>query len=294
MAFKSDDFECSEILGNRVRRLNTTIIINEDIPSASSKWERWYLLRSDAHHDNAHCVKELEKEHLDEAKSKNAIICDFGDLFCVMQGKYDPRKDARQLSEDQHGREDYLNSILESAYKFYKPYKDNFLMLSPGNHETNITKRCGVDLTKLLAKELDAYSQTYSGWIKFAFNRGKFTVSKNLWYHHGYGGGGIMSFGTLNTRRQASYLPDADIMVSGHTHDSYYLEMGREKLNQHGRITRSTLTSIRCPGYKDETSCKEGWATERGHAPKPLGAWWLKFRYSEKKGIKMSVIKAGE
>ena len=285
------DYEESEKMGVKIKRTKSTLLLYDKITSI--KYERWILLRSDAHHDNAHCRRDIEKEHLEEAKKKNALICDFGDLFCVMQGKYDPRKDARQLADDQAGREDYLNSVMEEATKFYSPYKDNFLMLSPGNHETNITKRCGVDLTKLLAKELNTNAQTYSGWIKFMFQFGAYRSSKNLWYHHGYGGGGIMSFGTLHTRRQASYLPDADIMVNGHNHDSYYLEMGRERLNHHGIITRDTMTAIRCPGYKDETTCKEGWATEKGHAPKPLGAWWLRFRYNGK-AVKMSVIKADE
>ena len=288
------EYEHAEKMGVKIRRLKTTLLLNEEIQNGD-KWERWYLLRSDAHHDNAHCRRDIEKRHLQEAKKKNALICDFGDLFCVMQGKYDPRKDARQLADDQGSREDYLNSVMEEDTKFYTPYKDNFLMLSPGNHETNITKRCGVDLTKMLAKDLGAFSQTYSGWIKFLFNtKNGWCASKNLWYHHGYGGGGIMSFGTLNVRRQASYLPDADIMVNGHTHDSYYLEMGREKLNHHGVITRNTLTALRCPGYKDETLCKEGWATEKGHAPKPLGAWWLRFKYSNSRGLRMTVIKADE
>ncbi len=285
-------YDFSEKQGLKIKRLNTTLLLNDQI---TRKYERWFLLRSDAHHDNAHCRRDLEKEHLDEAKKRNALIFDFGDLFCVMQGKYDPRKDARQLSQESQGREDYLNSVMEEAAEFYKPYKDNFLMLSPGNHETNILKRCGVDLTKLLAKELDAYSQTYSGWVKFLFSRNTFRTSKTMWYHHGYGGGGLMSFGTLATRRQASYLPDADIMVNGHTHDSYFLEMGREKLDHFGKIKRSTLLAVRCPGYKDETSCKEGWATERGHAPKPLGAWWLRFYFdSKRETVRASVIKADE
>jgi hypothetical protein len=284
-------FEEVTKLGLKIKRSKSTLLVYEEIPS--EKWERWVLLRSDAHHDNAHCRRDIEKEHLDEAKKKKALICDFGDLFCVMQGKYDPRKDARQLTDDQASREDYLNSVMEEANKFYGPYKENFLMLSPGNHETNITKRCGVDLTKLLAKELDASAMTYSGWIKFMFSRGNYRTSKTLWYHHGHGGGGMMSFGTLNTRRQASYLPDADIMVNGHTHDSYYLEMARERLNHHNIITRDVVKAIRCPGYKDETTCKEGWATERGHPPKPLGAWWLKFKYG-RRGLKCTVIKADE
>ena len=35
-------------------------------------WEQWFLLRSDAHHDNKYCRQDIEKAHLEEAKAKNA------------------------------------------------------------------------------------------------------------------------------------------------------------------------------------------------------------------------------
>lgn len=55
-------------------------------------WEQWILLTSDWHFDNAHCDLTLLKRDFDEAKRRNAPIMAFGDLFCLMQGRYDPRR----------------------------------------------------------------------------------------------------------------------------------------------------------------------------------------------------------
>jgi hypothetical protein len=44
-------------------------------------WEKFFLLRSDSHHDNALCDHALEKRHLDMAVERGAGIFDFGDLF---------------------------------------------------------------------------------------------------------------------------------------------------------------------------------------------------------------------
>jgi hypothetical protein len=40
----------------------------------------------------------MEKRHLELARKRNAVIIDGGDLFCAMQGKYDPRSDKRDLN----------------------------------------------------------------------------------------------------------------------------------------------------------------------------------------------------
>ena len=58
---------------------------------ASTSEDFWVLLTSDRHHDNPHCNQELEKKHLDQAVEREAVIIDYGDLFCAMQGKYDRR-----------------------------------------------------------------------------------------------------------------------------------------------------------------------------------------------------------
>jgi hypothetical protein len=244
-------------------------------------WSQSFLLRSDAHHDNAHCDHTLELLHLDEAVERGAGVLDIGDLHCAMQGKWDRRADTSQCRpEQQDGR--YLDSLVECAADFYEPFADRWLLMTPGNHETSILKRHETDLTERTAERLRAAGSpvvcgTYSGFIRFIANLGgNKTVSRVLWYTHGSGGGGPMSHGVLNTRRRQSYLPDADIIWSGHTHDSWSVRLAKASLTG-GSVRIDDVHHVSTPGYKDEWSPLEGWHIERGAPPKPVGAAWLTF-----------------
>jgi len=50
------------------------------------------LLISDAHWDNPKCDRDLLRDHLEKAKEIGADILLNGDTFCMMGGKYDPRR----------------------------------------------------------------------------------------------------------------------------------------------------------------------------------------------------------
>lgn len=240
------------------------------------RWEGWILLRSDAHHDNAKADHKLEKAHLDEAIARNALILDCGDLFCGMQGKFDPRGSRCALTATQAQRNDYLNVIFEEAAEFYRPYKDHWGMLSHGNHETSLLNRAGVDLTKLLADKLDTIHLSYGGFIKLQFNRGRMQQSRLIAFHHGFGGGGAVTRGVNQSARRAEWYPDADVVWSGHVHESWVLSRPSMRLNQRNQIIRKNTVHVCTPGYKDEHSPQAGWAVEKGLSPKPLGAAWLR------------------
>lgn len=263
-----------------------------DVPSRSvltlkfdkikSGWEQYVLLRADAHHDNIHCNRALEKEHLEEAKDRNAVIADFGDLFCAMQGKYDPRSSMDDIRSEDVGQ-DYLDLIVKHAAEFYGPYAKNFALIGKGNHELNIRKRHGTDLTSNLVHRLNSNHSGnvqiggVGGWIRFLF-KGHRAYSVNLKYHHGAGGGGPVTRGVIQTARQAVYLPDADIVVNGHTHDGWILSRARERLSERGQISKDLLWFGRTPGYKDEYSDGfEGFHNEQWRDPRPQGALWLRF-----------------
>ena len=63
-------------------------------------WEQWFLLMSDNHHDSIYCNRDLETEHLEEAKRRNARVFIFGDFFDAMQGRFDPRRSMDELRKD--------------------------------------------------------------------------------------------------------------------------------------------------------------------------------------------------
>ena len=250
---------------------------------AASGWEQWVMLSADRHHDNVYCNRRFEKQQLEKAKERDAIILDFGDLFCAMQGKYDPRSSMDDIRAEDVGT-DYLDRIVKHAARDYAPFAKNWYLIGKGNHETNITKRHGTDLTSNLVHRLNAdhgascHVGGYGGWVRFmvTINKTK-RRSLKLKYHHGAGGGGPVTRGVIQTNRQAVYLPDADIVVNGHTHDSWYVPLARERIGSTGKVYHDLIRFVRVPGYKDEyANGAGGFHIEKWRAPKPIGCAWLR------------------
>lgn len=252
--------------------------------------EHWILLRSDAHHDNPHCNWDLEKKHLDEALERNAGIVDGGDLFCAMQGAWDPRK-SKSCLRPEHQRSDYLDAIVTTAADFYQPYAKNIVCLGQGNHETSILKRHESNLTERLAQALRDRTGAlvpvtgYTGWLKFQFMVGnRVQTARTLWHCHGYGGGGPVTVDNIQAQRQNAYVEGADIMFSGHTHDRWAREFCKVGLTQDGEVFQRSLWYVKSASYKnDYNEGGGGWHVETGKPPKPLGAWWLKMTYYKEK-----------
>lgn len=262
------------------RTFPTVVTVKMDVTAG---WDQWFLLRSDAHHDNLHADRRLEQRHLEQAKERGAGILDFGDLFCAMQGRWDKRADQSQLREELRGTL-YTDKLVEEAAKFYTPFADRWILLARGNHEGSIIQRHQTDLTERLAASLRMSPEgsvvqagTFQGWVRFCFSvNATRRYTTNLRYTHGYGGGGPVTKDTIQANRQMAFLDNADIIVSGHTHDSWHVLSESEGLN-HGRPERRTIDLIKCGGYKDEYTDGHGWAVEKGMPPKPLGGWWLRF-----------------
>ncbi len=280
----------THLLGNRVKNGNLDVISESRnvhtvrFGRVTSGWTRWIMIASDVHIDNKKCNRVLLKKHLDLAKERNALICVFGDLFCAMQGKYDPRKSMDDIRpEDVHAN--YLDKIIEHAAEFLKPYAAQFLVLGYGNHETSILDRHNISLLDRLVTLLnkdgaDVRVGGFGGWIRFmASPRGAHTgESVRLRYFHGSGAGSApVTRGVIDTSRQAVYLNGCEIVCNGHNHEAYHVPITTEALTGHGQQKRGIMHFIRTPGYKDDwNKGAGGWSVEKGHPPKPMGCAWIK------------------
>jgi glycine cleavage system H lipoate-binding protein len=81
----------------------------------------------------------------------------------------------------------------------------------------------------------------------------------------------------IQRARQQQYV-DADIYVSGHTHDQFTTPDMRVGITQAGRIETRRTTYVKLPSYKDEYKQGQGgYHVEKGRPPKPVGAMWLRF-----------------
>lgn len=261
-------------------------VVTVTMEPTSQGWEQLFLFRSDAHHDNLHCDHAMEKRHLDMALERGAGILDFGDLFCAMQGKWDKRSDQDQMRPELTGNK-YLDRLVDYNSKFYAPYAKNWILLSPGNHESSIVRHHQTDLTERLRERMTASGAqhvevgSYAGWVRFQFKRGRHSIRKVLRYTHGYGGGGPVTRDVIQSARQAVYLGGADLVVSGHTHDAWEMPIMRERLDHLGQTKLEEMIFLKIPGYKDEFSSGQGWAVEKGMPPKPKGAFWVRFIWKQ-------------
>jgi predicted phosphodiesterase len=256
------------------------------VPSAYADWEQSFLLMGDVHWDNPHCQRDLLTKHLNQAKERGAGIIDCGDFFCAMQGKYDKRSSKSDIRpEHQYGN--YLDRLVDTAADFLEPYKQNLLVLGRGNHESSIKNRHETDLTDRLCTVLRTRGSGvqpggYCGWVRFMFDQNRARASRRLWYAHGWGGGGPVTINTIQAANRMPMMVDgADVILTGHVHEAWVAEKVRTKLNDAGRVEQRTLYIVQTPTYKEEYGDgRGGWHVETGKPPKPLGAWWLKWRWS--------------
>jgi hypothetical protein len=251
--------------------------------------EQWFLLQSDVHWDNPKCDRKKLKRHLDLALKRNAPVLDFGDFFCAMQGKYDRRSSKKDIRAE-HQNNNYLDSLVNTASQYLKPYNKIITIRGVGNHESAIHKNHETDLNDRLAEIIRsnggiARRGGYSGYIRFHIsNNGRRNNSLKLWYFHGSGGGGPVTRGVIQTARQAVYVSDADIVATGHVHESWQLAVQRIRLNISDEIVHERQTHVKIAGYKEEYEDGHGgWHIETGKPPKPTGAWWLRI-YQPKNG----------
>ena len=247
-----------------------------------SGMEQWVCLMSDNHFDSVYCDRDLQTAHLEEAKKRDAVIIMTGDWYDAMQGRFDPRRSMAELREE-YRREDYYDYVVNDSAAYLTPYRDNIVLMADGNHELSVLKAANTNLMdRLVGKLRDQGAKTvhggYGGWVRFMIEMGGIPQgSIKLKYFHGSGGEAPVTRGVIQTARQAVYLPDADIVVNGHSHNSYYVPIARERISGKGRQFFDVQHHVRVPGYKQSYGDGSGgWDVTRGGVPKPLGCVWLK------------------
>lgn len=261
-------------------------------PDLSKGKDAWYLLSADWHWDNPKCDRDLLKKHLDQAKERNAGVLVFGDLFCLMQGKYDGRRMKGDVRPE-HNNATYIDSVIDTFAEWIEPYKANMALVTYGNHETSILKHLETDVLQRMSAQTKIPLGKYDGWVRIVpsiipqnGNNPKNGYVTNIYYHHGSGsGGGIVTKGVIQTNRRNSYIDGADIMVSGHIHEAWLMETPKESITSHGTIERKAVMHVQTGTYKEEFT-GSGWHVERGAPPKPLGSWWLRMYWDRVDEVK--------
>ena len=250
---------------------------------------------SDLHWDNPHCDRELLKKHLDKCMEEDRKVIINGDMFCLMQGKYDPRRSKKNIRPE-HNKANYLDAVIQDAVDWFAPYKDILWLVGYGNHETAILKNVETDP---LQRFVDLYNHTaegqlsiggYGGWITIRqrpYKTSQRCVITTIYYYHGSGGGGPVTKGTIQHQRQMADIEGADIITMGHVHELYTMVWNKKYVQENTYMPmHREVHHFRTGCYKDEyEDGYMGWHIERGAPPKPLGCIVADICYSQEKNL---------
>ena len=172
------------------------------------------LSLSDMHIGDANCNIEAIKKVLGEIKESS-------NTFTILNGDLINNATKNSVSDIYSEKLSPMEQIVKLC-DLLEPIKDKILVIHPGNHENRTYKEDGVDITRIVAKQLgieDRYSDTW--WYLYL------SVGKSIDHHrpilytitgvHGYGGG-RKSGGKINNLVEMSDKVVADIYIMGHTH----------------------------------------------------------------------------
>lgn len=237
------------------------------------------LLLSDVHFDSTKCDRDMLKDHLDKALALKASVYIFGDWFDLMQGMYDPRRSYSSLRPE-YKSITYLDDVINDAVEFLEPYKEVLAIVGRGNHETNIEKRLSTSPIDRLVGALGGgiMAGPYSGWVQLVYSRNANNHGgrhqRMLHFHHGYGGNAPRSKGVLNVDLDQKEWPDADVIVSGHTHQKWHVPMSVERITDRLNTYEDTVHHLKLGSYK-KLDRFAGWEVEKGFQQPRLGGWWM-------------------
>jgi hypothetical protein len=237
---------------------------------------------SDLHWDNPHCDREMLKRHLDYCLEEDIPVMINGDMFCLMQGRGDNRRNKSDIRPE-HNNAKYLDSIVETAVDWFLPYAHIIKLVGYGNHETAIIKWQETDILQrfvdLLNYKAGSNIQTggYGGWLIIKQNSGWGSkYSTKCKYFHGSGGGGICTKGAINLTRALETYENFDVFTMGHIHENSCRNDVRDTIDHHsvgGYVLKQKQLHLMLTGtYKEEYGDgSQGWHVERGAPIKPLG-----------------------
>lgn len=239
---------------------------------------QWVLQISDVHYDSVTCDRALLTKHLQEAEKRKAIVFINGDLFDLMQGKWDPRGGYSGLRQE-YKHSDYLDRVIKDTAEYLTKFDVPYI-IGLGNHETNIIRRMHTNPVSglcilLREKGKTAVEVGYDGYIRWMVRNGSQNGAIHAivqYFHHGSGGNAPRSKGVLTADIDQRDAPDAMLITKGHDHNKWMLPVPVERVSSNGVIRVSSTIHLRTGTYQQLP--EYGWAKEKKFSHPPLGGFF--------------------
>ena len=171
------------------------------------------LALSDFHIGDQLCNLKLIKEVLQEVKESD-------NTFIILNGDLINNATKNSVSDVYSEKLTPMEAIVKLC-DLLEPIKDRILVIHPGNHENRTYKEDGIDIIRLVAKQLGIEDRFSDGWWYLYLTLGLGQKGRPVMYTitgiHGYGGG-RKNGGKINNLVEMGDKVIADVYVMGHTH----------------------------------------------------------------------------
>lgn len=159
--------------------------------------------------------------NLKEIEEQIAEVRDDPNAYCILNGDLINNATKTSVSDCYSATMSPMQQ-LEKLIELLRPIKNKIIAITNGNHERRTYKNDGIDIIKLVAKELkldDKYADAGAViFIRFGWNAMR---KRKHWYSvyvtHG-SGGGKRAGGKVNRLEDLVGIVDTDIYIHSHTH----------------------------------------------------------------------------
>lgn len=221
---------------------------------------------ADWHIGDKFCDIENIRKTLDYIKENDNV-------FCVLNG--DLANNATKTSISDSYAENYSpDEQIDMLVSLLKPIKDKILAITSGNHEKRTYKKEGIDLTKVVARQLNLLDSYDNVSCVLFLSIGKdlqHTTTKRqaqqnyvIYLTHGSGGGRKEGAKAIRLADMASII-DADIYIHSHTHLPMIIKeeyFRTDNINKTvipvTKLFVNTASSLKYGGYGEEYEYKPG------------------------------------
>jgi len=239
---------------------------------------------SDAHADSVHCAEDILRKDLRLAKERNAAVFFVGDMADAMQGRQDRRGNKSDIKPELKVQ-DYWGKLVKYNANILAEAGSNIIGYAYGNHELSVLQHFEIAIPdrtcEALRDPVTDYTPSvlgYRGWLLLTSLVGKSGgYGIKVYFTHGTGGSSPVTRGIIKNARRATTYPDADLVVSGHTHDNWAMPTPRSRISERGTIYDDEQWHVCLGSYKKRMDGDEGlsWEDEREFEPRTIGGWVL-------------------
>jgi len=174
------------------------------------------VLMGDTHIGSKFYDDKLHKEHLEWCLDEKSPI--------ILMGDNIEAATRDSVGAGVYEQQEIIDQQIEHFYELYRPFVKEGLLLGThtGNHEQRVYKSCGVDIAKIMAKELGV---PYFGWAKQHIVRVG-NQNYSLYTTHGASGARLPT-SKLKAAFNMADVVESEIYAMGHVH--LLAHMARQK-----------------------------------------------------------------